>query len=352
MNKYILNLFRVCALVVVLVSNVFAQDIKNARIGTAAGAELLIPVGARDMAMSGSGIATSSGIDAIHWNIGGLSRLGDTNAQGLFSSMSYIADIKVNYGAVALKFGTFGTVAISIKSLDFGDIPLTTTDDPEGFAGRTYSPAFTIFGISYGRSFTDAITAGFTLKLISENIHRVAGSGYAIDAGIQYHGVAGFEGLDLGVVLKNVGPQIEFDGPGLLRTAVAADGRRPAQFYKSETSDWELPTSVEIGLSYGASLGEELSYTVNSLYANNNLALDSYKFGGEVVYNVGTQLSVAGRGGVNLLDKGELDEQIFGPTFGFGLTYFTSGVDVTVDYAYRSVDFFNNNSMFSLRLDF
>lgn len=361
MKKNILNLIGVCALLV-LTSNVLAQTqfggaaaqdpgFKNARMGTAAASELLIPVGARDMAMGGASIATTVGIDAIHWNVGGLGRLQNA-AEGLFSSMTYIADINVNYGAVALKFGGFGTVGFSIKALDFGDIALTTADDPEGIAGRTFSPAFSIFGISYGRAFTDAITAGFSFKLINEDLHRVKGSGFAIDAGIQYHGVAGFEGVNLGVVLKNVGPQMEFDGPALLRLAQASDARRPTQYYASKAASWELPTSVEIGLTYEANLSEELSYSINGLYANNNLALDNYRFGAEAVYAVGPSLTVAARGGVDMLDKGDLDEHIYGPTAGFGLTYMATGVDITIDYAYRAVDFFDNNSMFSLKLGF
>jgi hypothetical protein len=362
MNKKIfLYLVSICVATSVLAGDLTAQvreqfagstgNTNNNRIGTAAASELLIPVGARDMAMGGAGIATSAGVDAIYWNVGGLGRL-TGSAQGLFSNLSYIADIDINYGAVGINFGGFGTVGVSVKALTFGDIPLTTTDDPEGIAGRTFSPSFVVFGLSYGRAFTDAITAGATVKIISEDMHRVTGSGFAIDAGIQYHGVAGFQGLNLGVALKNVGPQMSFDGPGLLRLALASDARRPTQFYKTETADWELPSSVEIGLTYEYGLTEELSYSISGLFANNNLALDSYRFGGEVVYSLGTALSVAGRGGIDLLDLGDDDEQIFGPALGFGLTYFTPGVDITIDYAYRDVDFFDSNNMFSVKLTF
>ena len=100
---------------------------------------------------------------------------------GMFSSMAYIADINVNYGAVGIKFGTFGTIGFSIKSLNFGDIALTSVDDPNGVAGRTYSPSFVVTAFSFGRQFTDAITVGASFKLISEQMHRVNGSGFAMD---------------------------------------------------------------------------------------------------------------------------------------------------------------------------
>jgi len=40
-----------------------------------------------------------------------------------------------------------------------------------------------------------------------------------------------------------------------------------------------------------------------------------------------------------------------GPTFGFGVNVET-GVDITVDYAYRSVDYFDANHMISIILGF
>lgn len=340
----------ICVVIASMVGSAAAQDVKNKRIGTAAATELLIPVGARDMAMGGATSATTYGIDAIHWNPAGLGRM-EGSAEAMLSSMSYIADIRVNYGAVGFKFSGFGSVAFSVKAMDFGDILLTSTDDPEGIAGRTFSPTYVTMGLTYARAFTDNITAGGSVKLISENLQRVSGSGLALDIGVQYRSVAGFKGINMGVALKNVGPQVKFDGPGLLRLARAEDSRRPTQFYQTKAASWELPTSIEIGLAYDRSLNEDLSYNFNGSYTNNTLALDSYKVGGEVTYKF-NNLVVAGRGGIDLMDKGTDDEQIFGPTAGFGFVYKSTGIDIGIDYAYRAVDFFDNNNVFSLRLGF
>lgn len=349
-HKPVLLVATLCLALTFLSGSLLAQDVNNNRIGTAGAAELLIPVGARDMAMGGATIATSMGVQSLHWNPAGLGRM-DVSAEGMFTSMAYIADIRVNYGAVGINFGGFGKVALNIKALSFGDIPLTTVDDPENFAGRTFSPSFFTLGLSWARAFTDAITAGGTIKLINEDMKRVKGSGFAIDLGVQYHGVAGFKGLHLGVALKNIGPQLSFDGSALLREAQAVDGRRPTQFYQSQAASFELPSSVEFGLAYSANVNENLSWNVNTAYANNNLALDSYKFGGELVYKMGN-VALAARGGMDLEDKGSDDESIFGPTFGFGLHYKAGSSDIAIDYAYRSVDFFDNNNMFSIRVGF
>ncbi len=352
-NRSLFGTLILCVAMALMLGSVVAQPVEgvqNKRIGTAAATELLIPVGARDMAMGGSSLATASGIDALHWNPAGLGRVSGA-AEGMLSTMKYIADINVNYGAVGINFSGFGTVGLSVKALDFGDIPLTTAEDPEGFGGRTFTPTFITLGVSYARAFTDAITAGGTFKVISENYQRVTGSGFAVDLGIQYRGVAGFKGVNLGVALKNIGPQMKFDGPALLRLAQASDGRRPTQYYQSKASSWELPTSIEIGMAYERDINESLTYNVNGTFANNNLALDGYRGGAEVAYKM-DKVRLAARGGMELSDKGELDEQIFGPTAGFGFTYFSSGLDITIDYAYRTVDFFESNNMFSLKLGF
>lgn len=356
-RKNLVHLVSFCVAMIFLTGSVYGQitvvgdyDVTNKRVGTAGAAELLIPVGARGLAMSGATIATTEGINSIFYNVGGLGRFG-TTAEGMFSSMAYIADINVNYAAVGIKFGSFGVIGLSIKSINFGDIAITSAVDPEGIAGRTFSPTFVTAGLSYARSFTDAITAGFTLKLITENLHRITGSGVAIDLGIQYRGVAGIEGVNLGVVLKNVGPQIKFDGPGLLRKATADEGRRPTQYYASLAANAELPTSIELGLGYDYSFSEELSFNVNGVYANNSLAIDGYRMGGEAVFDL-EQLRFAGRGGMELFSLGADDENIYGPTFGFGITWMNPSVNMTLDYAYRSVDYFTNNSMFSLTFAF
>lgn len=348
--NFLISIFAALAFTV---SGVSAQqpDVNNERIGTAAASELLIPVGSRAMAMGGATIATTSGVNAIHWNPAGLGHM-EGSAEGMFSTMSYIADITTNYGAIALNFGGFGRLAFSIKALDFGEIPFTTTDDPEGFAGRTFSPSFINVGLTYARQFTDAIAAGVNFKIISENMHRVSGNGFAVDVGVQYQGVAGFRGVNLGVAIKNFGPRVNFDGTGLLRNAQATDGRRPVQFYASEAASFELPSSVEIGLAYVNNINDQLSWNVAGAYENNNLALDGYKGGGEITYKVGMSLVLAARGGIEVNDTGADDDDIFGPSAGFGLTYMTPGVDITIDYAYRSVEFFENNNMFSIRLGF
>lgn len=361
--KTIFRIYSVALVLCLVLEMTSAQG--NKRIGTAAGTQLLVPIGARDFAMSGSGIATSSGVESMFWNPAGLSRM-DDNAQGMFSNMSYIGDIGLNFGAVAAKFGSFGTVGLSIKTFDFGAIPLTTNDDPENETGRTYSPNFSVFGVSYARSLTDAISVGANAKIISETIQDANSTGFAIDFGVQYSGLVDIKGLSLGVAMKNIGPQMKYDGSGLYRNAISSDGDRPEQKFKSEAATFELPSLIELGLSYSDALGENMNYTLNSSFTNNNLYLDEYRVGGEVGMNLGEFKGFV-RGGLSIVTFGDAAtreefEPVFvvtenlnifdSPTFGAGFVYETEAVDITVDYAYRKVQFFNANSVLSVKFGF
>jgi hypothetical protein len=237
--------------------------------------------------------------------------------------------------------------------LGFGEIPLTTNTDPENLSGRTFSPNFMTLGLTYARRFTDAITVGGTFKVVSEKIVRVTGSAMAVDIGIQYHGTGGIPGLNFGLVLKNYGPRMSFDGPGLLRRAevLLSEGLRPEQFYQSVPAEFELPSTLEIGLSYAREVSEMITFNVNTAFINNNMALNSYRFGGEFGYKM-DQLRLYGRGGYELMPGNEVDEDIFGFCAGLGIYYNMGTVDIMLDFAYRQTKYFDDNMVFAFRFGF
>jgi hypothetical protein len=325
----------------------FAQ---NRRTGTSAATELLIPVGGRDFAMGGASLANSSGVEAIHWNPAGLGRM-NVSAEGMFSSMTYIADIGVSYGAVGANMGEFGNIALSVKSLDFGDIALTTQDDPEGRGGRIFTPTFVTVGLSYARGLTDAIAVGTTLKIISEQIDRVGATGVALDFGVQYHGLAGIQGLQMGVAVKNIGPQLRYDGTGLYQRGSVPSGGRPEQFYKVDPASYELPSVIEIGLGYSGVASDNMNWNLNGSFTNNNLHLDEYRLGGELGVMM-DELHLFGRAGLAMVPQAEENADIFGSTFGVGIGYMTGGINLTMDYAYRTVEFFEANQVISIKVGF
>ncbi len=351
--------FYLALILCVLVFCVAEVAAQNKRLGTAGASELLIPVGGRDLAMGSSGLATAKGVEALYWNPAGVSRM-SASAEGMFSYMSYLADIKVSYAAVAGKFGGLGSLAFSLKSLSFGDISLTSEDDPEGRTGRIYSPSYVTLGLGYSRALTDAVSAGIAVKLISERIDLVSANGVAFDFGVQYQQLAGFKGLTLGVAVKNIGPQMKFDGPGLFHDAVPSGTRRPEQKFKSEAASFELPSSIELGLGYEISLADRLVGRASGVFDNNNLSENVYHFGGEIGY-LGEGVQLYARGGYSLSENnkrtlpvsgGETDSYIYGASLGAGIVYMAPGINVTIDYAWRDVKFFDANNVVSVKLGF
>jgi len=317
------------------------------RAGTAAAPELLIPVGARDMALGGATVASSAGIGALHWNPAGLAR-GRDEAQLLFSTMSYVADIRVNYVAVSGHFGQLGSLALSVKALDFGDIPITTASQPDG-TGATYSPTFLTTGVTWARPLSDRITLGGTMHYVSNRIERVSAAGVSFNAGLHYADLGDVDGLDLGVVIKHIGSRLRYDGSALLRSGSLDDLRRSTSVYKIQTSSADLPSTFEIGLGYThtpAPLGKATHF---ALFQHHNFAHDQWKLGSEYVYRD----FFAARGGIDYADDGATNAHIFGTSFGFGLQLDLGGLeDVQLDYAYTTVDYFDPLSTFTFRVGF
>lgn len=342
-KKLTINLMVILAFTA-LTTNMFAGG--GQRNGTAGAQELLIPISARGLAMGGADVSGISGLDAIFYNPAGFgsSKFG---TEAMFSYMNYIADIGFSFGAVGVDLGDLGTLAFSVRTLDFGDIPVTTIENPYG-NGVTFSPSFFVGGLTYSNALTDRIRVGVNVNLISETIISTSASGVSFDAGIQYSTLAGIEGLKMGVVLRNLGSQLKYDGADLLRTANDPNSSRGTQFYKIDAASFELPSQLEFGVSYTYQFNESYNVLFASSFQNNNFSNDEYKLGGE--FNFNNVFFV--RGGYAYQPEAERWEQnIFGYTLGGGVKV-NAGVDIFVDYAYRSVKYFDANHMITVKFGF
>lgn len=319
------------------------------RLGTGGAAELLIPVGARDIAMSGATVSTSRGIEALFWNPAGVGRISGS-AAFYFSHMSYIADIGVDYGAAAVNFPGFGALAVNAKALSIGEIAVTTNENPDG-TGTSFTPQFFNLGLTYARLLSDRVSVGVTVTFISERMADVSATGVAFNAGVTYDNLASIEGLSIGVVLKNIGPQMEFDGGGLMYVAEVEDQNRPPGYYKAEAAPFELPSVVEFGVGYRLAFDPQNALELAGTFQSNNFAEDEYRLGAEYAFESTLFL----RAGLTMAEGGWVpwngDEErsfIYGPTFGAGFHHRFGTLDLTVDYAFRSAEVFSNNHVFSL----
>ena len=338
-HKNLIGALALITMVLLLgLSSVYAGD--PSRIGTAAGEQLLVPVGARDMALGGSNVALSSGLDAMYWNPAGFSKL-NHSAAGAFSTMQIFGDINVNYFALGLKAGKLGSVGFSLKSFDFGDIPLTTNEDYDGASGATFAPSFLTAAVTYSRQLTDAIQVGFTGKLVSESIPRASASAFAFDFGIQYHELGGINGMSFGLVAKNIGTNMQYTGSGFLT-------QNAANFVERPTTTNQLPATVELGVGYVREINEDNSILFNGNFENANFGNDNFRFGMEYAYSD----LIALRGGYLFTNRTDADDQLYTFTLGVGLNYNVGATNLTFDYAYRDSQYFDGNNLFSLTIGF
>ncbi len=326
-----------------IATSVYAGDV--ARKGTTGADQLLIPVGARGIATGGSFLANITGLESIYYNPAGLDVYPQTEA--MFSYINYIADINISYFAIGTSLGDFGSIGLDLKSFDFGDIPITTVQFPDG-TGSFYSPTFLTLGFTYSKVLTDRISIGTNFKLITERIQNTSASGFALDAGVQYRFT---ESLMIGAAVKNIGTNMEYSGQDLT-TRTQIPGTVPGSStgsYQIVAESFQIPSYFQLSLTYALNFNEQNNLLVAGAYTANNSFEDVANFGLE--YGFMNNFFV--RGGYNFLVENS-SEYIYGFTFGAGVDYRIGGeVGVVFDYAFRDVkDFPNANHIFTVKLNF
>jgi len=308
-----------------------AQAGDKKRRGTAGSEQLLIPVTARTASLGtgfASGLAEAGGLEGLFANPATLTLNSGTSA--MFSRMNYVADINVNFVGFAQRMGT-NQLALTITSWGFGDIPLQTELAPE-VSEVTWTAGYTTVAGSYAREFTDRIAAGVTVKLVNERIDDMSSNGIAFDAGMTY--VVGESGLRFGVSLNNFGPARQFGGTGLNRKAQLPNADYTLNI---EGAEYELPSLLNFGVAYTRELAAGSVVTLMSNFRSNSFANDQYSIGAEL----GLKNIVFLRGGYMLED--DMDLTMWnGANLGAGLNLDVSGVNLKVDYAYRTTELFDS----------
>ncbi len=321
----------------------FAGD--AARRGTNGADQLLIPVGARSIATSGAFLADVSGVEAIYYNPAGLGSMVGT--QAMFDYTSYIADISISYLAVGTTLGDFGSIGLTYKSINFGDIPVTTVDNPDG-TGQTYSPSYITAGLTYSKALTDRVIAGVNFKVIYEGIMNTYASGWAIDFGVQYHFN---KNLSLGVSVANIGDNMEYSGEDLkIKTPVVGSRLGGGNgVYEADTEPFQIPSYFELSAAYRFFFNEKSKLGLGATFRNNNNMDDQIRVGAE--FSFMDMFFV--RGGYNYY-TGNGDDYLFNSfSAGAGIRWeMLDGVEIMFDYAYRDVtaDALSANNIFTITL--
>lgn len=251
------------------------------RKGTSGADELQIPIGARGTALGTSVVSDVVGIESIFWNPAGLAAIEGTEA--MFSHQQYFADQKLNYAAVAAKVGGWGVIGFNAKVLSVGDVFVTTEDAPEG-TGEIFNPTFTVLGMTYARQFTDRVMFGLTLNLDNERIQNTSASGVAFDFGVQY--LTGWNGLKLGMCMKNFGTSMEFTGPDFETNLRPPDTDPSSQnrTFRSTSAKFEMPSFFTLAASYDLVQNAQNHLALMGSFRNNNFTGDNFSGGAEWSY--------------------------------------------------------------------
>jgi hypothetical protein len=264
-------------------TSIFAFAGNPDRQGESGANELLINPWARSAGLHSMNTSSIQGVEAMRLNIAGLSRMvsGEfavTNTrlyEGSGLSMSEIA-----FGTKMKGNGTFG---ITLASMNFGKIPVTTVAQPEG-TGESFAPNFFHLGLGYSYMYGNKISVGILLRGISESIASVSAFGFAIDAGVQY--VTGpQDNFRLGIALRNTGSPMIYNGQGLSVQNNSTDPSIPAYLltYDNRAEDFELPSMLNIGVSYDTYINVEKKdyFRILTNFTSNAFSQDQVGIGAE-----------------------------------------------------------------------
>ena len=320
------------------------------RQGEAGAYELLMNPWARSAGLHTMNTSMISGVESMRLNVAGLSRINGTEV--LMSHARYLegTGIKMNAFGFAKKVGNGGgSFGVSLMALDFGDIPVTTTAQPEG-TGGSFSPNFFNLGIGYAHEFENKISVGILMRGVSESTADLNAFGFALDAGVQY--VSGDDDqFKLGLSLRNVGTKMSFGGQGLAEQFSNPDRGDYQLTLEQRISDFELPSVLNIGVSYDILIGDKNRITLLGNFTSNSFSRDQIGGGFEYAFNKMFML----RGGYKHdFGAGTVDANVYTGLAG-GLSLQVplkkdSGNSFGIDYSYRHTDPWSGTHNITVRL--
>lgn len=343
----------------------------NTAYGTTAGEFLLFPASARGAALGNGFSAIVSDLSAVHFNPSGLVLMEKPGFQA--STMTYVADTRYNWVAIGFPMsGGARAFGVSITSFGFGDQPVTTVDDPDGLDGEVYSVAQTAVAATYAQRFSDRFSAGFTAKLINDQLGETAARAFAVDFGTTFLANVGGRRLRAAFTVQNLGTDLRHQGQAL-DVVVRRDPPQGEQELPQEPAaaqlkakGWPLPVTFRVALAYDAFQTSLSRFSVLGEFNQPNNSDAGFNLAGEYDVNVGRRLGLAGRIGFtyapdNNIDpsgQGAADYAGFDTGVSAGMDGFSAGggvrwqantrMGISLDYAYRNLGVLGGVNMISV----
>jgi hypothetical protein len=325
------------------------------RQGQAGASELLMNPWGRSAGLHSMSTSSVMGVEAMRINIAGLSRINKFEI-GISNNRLYSGTgMNLNSMGMGFKLGKSGALGFEFASLDFGQIPVTTVNQPGG-TGGFFSPSFFQLGMGYSYTYANKISVGMLMRLVSESIQDVNASGVALDAGVQY--VSGpKDNFKLGISLRNIGSPMAYGGEGL---SVKRENLDPAGgviyelTYDARAASFELPSMLNMGVSYDIYVGKENYIRTLANFTSNAFSRDQVGAGAEFSFQDRVVLRAAYK-----YDLGATSDETRSIYTGFSaggtvMVPINKGGDnnLSIDYAYRTTNPFKGTHNFTVRFAF
>jgi hypothetical protein len=289
------------------------------KVGTFDGQFLKITVGARAAGMGGAFVAVADDATALYWNAAGIARIDEDKSQLSLNHANWIADLSFDQiGYVFHVKRIPGAFGVHARSLSMDPMVETTAyqPDPNVGTGRTFDAGMMTVGLTYARSFTDKFSAGVTGNFIHEGLAEFSQQSYAFDIGTLYD--VGAYGMKIGMVISNIGSQIQFIErkariPSIFRVGSSVAIMQRADQHLVGSLEFSHPPDNSERLNVGAEYGFKNFVYLRGGY---NINYDAEGLAGGVGFHF--PVSVAGEAN---LDYAYTDMGDLGGTHRFSLTF-------------------------------
>ncbi len=341
--------FKIVFILYILLNAITCLYAGQKNVGQSGMTYLAISMCSRENAMGDAGTASVKGINGLWHNPSVIADI-DNFAVSL-NQVDWLIDTYVSGIAAAYGMGNWGTIALDVTYMDWGDIigtkPVDRSVDPRGFqiTGNIEVEDYAL-GVAYARRINDKFAMGVKIKRVHENLgnalYVTSEIGENEDGDIEYERSSKeWEldnwGFDFGTIYDT-------GWKGLLFAMTLQNFSRDMKYYYDE---FQLPMTLKMGLAM--KISEIFFPDSKQFYLNAAIDASTPNDYSERV-NIGSELvyldRFALRGGY------KFNNDVESMTLGFGFNFDFSGVNASIDYAYSSATYFQDINRFSLNFNF
>jgi hypothetical protein len=315
----------------------------QSKTGTTFGAFTMIEPDARLAAMGNAGTAAGDGLAGAFYNSGSVAGL-DKHALE-FMHANWFAGIRYDWIGYAQPAGRLGTLFATFTSLNSGDMPVRTVDQPLG-TGELFNVSDMALALGVAHKFSLRFAAAAQVNYLQETIFHTSAGALTFNFGTLYRVSA--DGLRIGASLANFGTHAAFSGSDLAITydnVSNQNGDNPALPGSRDTDPFLVPVTFRVGLAQPLALGHEarLLLAADALHPSDNS--ESLCLGAELTFReaLGVRL-----GYQSLF----LQDSEVGLTGGAGFRGSLDGLRYHVDYAWADQGRLEDTHRFSFGILF